>query len=118
MFGATILAKSVEVFWWSLFSAGGVTAALFVPVLVIVTGLVLPFGAGADYEHIRQIVSPTAVRIGLLVIVSLSWFHCAHRIRHILMDLGLRSASRILPVLCYGGALLATVVTASVLTAL
>ena len=35
--------RSNEAFLWSLFSAGGVMAALFVPALVLVTGLVLPF---------------------------------------------------------------------------
>ena len=31
--------RSSEAFWWALFSAGGVMAALFVPAFVIVTGL-------------------------------------------------------------------------------
>ncbi|MYG81195.1 MAG: hypothetical protein F4187_05235, partial [Gemmatimonadetes bacterium] len=35
---------SGEAFWWALFSAGGVMAALFVPAFVIVTGFLLPTG--------------------------------------------------------------------------
>ena len=36
--------RSSEAFWWALFSAGGVMAALFVPAFVIVTGFLLPRG--------------------------------------------------------------------------
>ncbi len=115
--------SSKEAFWWSLFSAGGVLAALFMPVFVIVTGLALPFGSRfnngeTDYQHVHQIVSLTAVRCVLFVVLFLSLFHCGHRIRHILMDLGLRHASATLSVCCYGGALVGTVLTALVLLAL
>ncbi len=40
--------RSNEAFWWSLFAAGGVLAALFVPVLVVMTGFVLPSAANLD----------------------------------------------------------------------
>ena len=98
-------------------------AALFIPVFVIVTGLVLPFFAdrdppAADYQRIHQIISFWPARIVLFFVIFLVLFHCAHRIRHILMDLGLRAASRTVTVACYGSALLGTVVAALTLTAL
>lgn len=102
------MARSNEAFWWSLFSAGGVTSALFVPVLVVVTGLALPFFGGDDpaalYERVYGWASMWMVRIALLGIIGLSFFHCAHRIRHILLDVGLRAARSALMVLCYGAA--------------
>ncbi len=107
------LTKSNEAFWWSLFSAGGVMAALFVPVMVLVTGLVLPFlGTGdpeARYIQAMSLVSSWLVRIVLFVVIFLSFFHCAHRIRHVLMDLGLRRAGTVLMICCYSGALAGTV---------
>ena len=116
------MARSNEAFWWSLFSAGGVMAALFVPVLVIVTGLLLPFGEaegfGAGYEEVHRVVSFWAVRLVTFVVFFLTFFHCAHRIRHILMDIGLRAASRSLFFACYGAAVVGTVLAALTLSAL
>ncbi len=106
------MARSNEAFWWSLFSSGGVMSALFVPVLVVVTGFALPFFGGDDpaalYERVYGWASMWIVRIALLGIVGLSFFHCAHRIRHILMDVGLRAARSPLMVLCYGAAAVGT----------
>ncbi len=105
--------RSNEAFWWSLFSAGGVMAALFVPASIVVTGLVLPVRGGEDsYETVHGLVSWWPVRIVLFGVVFLTMFHCAHRIRHILMDFGLRAASTPLAVICYGGALTGTVIAA------
>ena len=43
------MAKSNEPIWWSLFSAGGMVAAMIFPILIIITGILIPFGlAGGD----------------------------------------------------------------------
>ncbi len=101
--------RSGEAFWWSLFSAGGVVSALFLPALVFVTGLVLPSQYAAEgrraYEHIHDIVSWWPVRVVLFVVVLLSFFHAAHRLKHIVMDLGWRKVTAPLAILCYGGAI-------------
>ena len=103
---------SREAFWWSLFSAGGVMSALFIPAFMIVTGVVIPRADAADpaaaaaaWERIHGMVSWWPVRIAVFAVLVLSLFHCAHRIRHILIDVGLRSAAAHLAVVCYGGAL-------------
>ncbi len=100
--------RSSEAFWWSLFSAGGVMSALFLPVLVLVTGLILPAQAvergRIAYDDVLRIVSWWPVRLVLAGVICLSFFHAAHRIRHILIDLGVRGAPRFLSVVCYGGA--------------
>ncbi len=103
---------SGEAFWWALFSAGGVMAALFVPVLVVITGFLLP-GGGARSAAARtafaQGVAWWPVKVLLFFVLALSLFHCAHRIRHTLMDLGMRGQARLLRFPCYGGALLGCV---------
>ncbi len=110
------MSKSHEAFWWSLFSAGGVVAALCVPALIVATGFVLPSSdpdvAAARAAQLHGVVSIWPVRLGLLLVIFLSFFHCAHRVRHTLMDVGLRRVERPLMVVCYGGALAGTVVAA------
>ncbi len=102
------LTKSNEALWWSLFSAGGVMAALFLPVMIFVTGFVLPFMMGDDIEAQRDrvvgLVTFWPVRLALFGVILLSFFHCAHRIRHVLMDFGLRWAGVALMICCYGAA--------------
>ena len=105
--------RSGEAFWWALFSAGGVMAALFVPAFVLVTGFLLPAGGDATVaaERTAQFAAAVGwwpVKLALLGILALSFVHCGHRIRHTLMDLGLRRYSGLLKVPCYGGALAAT----------
>lgn len=97
-------------------------AALFVPVMVLVTGLVLPFLATGDHEaryiQATSLVSSWLVRIVLFVVIFLSFFHCAHRIRHVLMDFGMRWAGVALMICCYSGALAGTVAAGFVLARL
>ena len=105
--------QSNETFWWSLFSAGGVMSALFLPAFVVITGFVVPSMAAGEgsrvaYEHFFAIVSWWPVRLALFGIIFLTFFHAAHRIRHILMDLGLRHHPTPLSVVCYGGAIAGT----------
>ena len=42
-------------------------------------------------------------------------FHCVHRIRHFLMDFGLRRFDLQLMIICYGGAFSGTLATAFLL---
>jgi fumarate reductase subunit D len=104
--------QSGEAFWWSLFSAGGVLSALFMPALAVITGLVLPAlyirDGEAAYERIVEVATWWPVRIVLFGVFFLSFFHAAHRIRHILMDVGWRTATVPLSILCYGGAVVGT----------
>ncbi len=115
------MTHSREAFWWSLFSAGGVLAALFLPAIILVTGLILPFFSGQEgdvaYGRLHAFLSMWWVRGLIFVVVFLSLFHCFHRIRHILMDLGLRHASTALSFCCYGSAVIGTVLMAMFLFA-
>ncbi len=83
-------------------------AALFVPAFILTTGFLLPssdaMAAAGGAGKVAAAVGWWPVRVAIFGIVALSLFHCAHRIRHTLMDLGLRRAGGVLKVLCYGGA--------------
>jgi fumarate reductase subunit D len=86
-----------------------VVSALLVPIHILIFGFALPFGwllpdQGA-YSRLLALVSHPLARLYLLLLVALSLFHCAHRIRHTLYDLGLRGARTAIAVLCYGAAL-------------
>ncbi len=88
-------------------------SALFLPVFVVITGLVVPSmaarnGSRVTHEHFVAIVSWWPVRLALFGIIFLTAFHAAHRIRHVLMDLGWRHHGLPLIVLCYGGAIACT----------
>jgi fumarate reductase subunit D len=86
-------------------------AGLFIPAFIVATGFLLPFAAGGAspqdrYEQIHGTVAFWPVRIVVFGVLLLAFVHCGHRMRHILMDLGLRHAQALLGILCYGGALL------------
>ncbi len=99
---------SNEPFWWAMFGAGGMISALLLPVLIIITGFVVPAG-GVDFKQLDTLFNNPLVRLIILGVAFLSFFHAAHRIRHTLKDLGLRSVATPLAVLCYAAALAGTV---------
>ena len=100
--------RSNEPFWWALFGAGGVIAALTVPVLLLLTGLAFPLGwlPAPGHEALHGLFGHLLVRLAILVIVSLSAFHWAHRFRFTLYD-GLQIKHLNAPVafICYGSAI-------------
>jgi len=110
--------RSSEPLWWSLFAAGGVVAALFVPVLILLTGIVAPVGWAGQafaYERIAALVGHPLSRLFLFTVISLPLFHWAHRFRFTLVDLGFRGARSAIAIACYGAAIVGTAVAAFVL---
>ncbi|RMF77386.1 MAG: fumarate reductase subunit D [Nitrospirae bacterium] len=103
---------SVEPFWWFLFAIGGTFAALFLPVHILVHGILAPLGVvreeATSYERMVAWLSNPLVRLYLLALISLPLFHAAHRIKFTCIDLGWRISPATLSVLCYGTAALAT----------
>ena len=93
-------------FVWLLFSAGGVMAALFLPVLVFLFGLAFPLGwvDPPDHDHLLAVLGNPLTLLVLLGLFVLLLVHAAHRFRYTLYD-GLQiKAKGTLAVLCYGGA--------------
>jgi fumarate reductase subunit D len=104
--------KTTEPFWWGLFSAGGVVAAFLVPIHIILVGFALPLGWITDTGALYRI---WWVKFYLFVLIALPLYHWAHRFHFALNDMGLKPLSKALAVLCYGGAIIGTIVTAWVL---
>jgi fumarate reductase subunit D len=107
--------RSNEPFLWLLFSAGGVVAALLVPVHLFLFGLAFPLGwiNAPSYESLLALVRHPLSRVYLLVLCSLPLFHWAHRFRFTLYDgLQIKHLNELINVFCYGGAILGTLVAA------
>ena len=102
--------------FWLLFGAGGLLAALFGPMLVVVTGIAAPLGWPLrsellSYARMLAFVQHWAGKAFVLALITLFAWHAAHRIFHSLHDLGVRR--RILSMrLCYGSAAALTVIAA------
>lgn len=105
--------QSDEAFFWTLFSAGGVVAALLIPVHLFLFVLAFPLGwlQAPSYEHLRALASLPLVRIYLFILCALPLFHWAHRFRYTLYDgLQVKHLNEVIFTLCYGGAVGGTVI--------
>ncbi len=109
-----------HLFWWFMFANGGIIAALLLPVHVLVQGILGPLGivsvVDRHYDTWVRILGNPIVKLYLLVLISFSFFHFAHRLRYLLVDLGV-PAARSLPAqaIFYGGAIVVTAVAVWVL---
>ena len=106
--------SSNEAFWWSLFSAGGMVAALLVPAHIFLNGIIEPMGS-VSITHLQAVAANPLTKLYLFVLLSLPFFHCAHRIRHVLFDLGLKGMQTLVAVLCYGAAIVCTIAAGSII---
>ena len=91
---------------WMAFSGGGVTAAMFLPVLAFLFALAFPLGwvDPPSGEHLRAILHNPLTFLVLMGIFTIMLIHAAHRFRYTLYDgLQLKWKWQI-AVLCYGGA--------------
>ena len=104
---------SNEPLLWSLFSAGGMVAALMMPVLIIVTGFLLPADA-VDFSRIEKVLTNPLGRLVVFGVAFLMFAHWAHRFRHTLVDVGLSQFGLYIAVACYGAGLIGTVWAATV----
>jgi len=105
--------RSIEPLLWMLFSAGGVLAALLIPILLFLFGLAFPLGwlAPPGHEHLLAVLRHPLTRVVLFSLVMLSLFHWAHRFRYTLYDgLQIKHLNELINVFCYGGAIVGSVV--------
>jgi fumarate reductase subunit D len=108
--------RSNEPIVWSLFGAGGVLSALFGPVLILVTGILVPAGIllprdAMSFEHMQAFAGHWIARAAIFAVISLFLWHGMHRIYHSLHDIGLHGGA-VMKAACYGAALAGTLVTA------
>jgi fumarate reductase subunit D len=111
--------RRIEPLVWLTFSGGGVTAAMFLPVLVLLFAFAYPLGwvDAPGHEHLRALVQHPLTILVLLGMFAVMLVHAAHRFRYTLYD-GLQLKHKLLvATLCYGGALAGVVMALVVLAA-
>jgi len=110
--------KSNEPLLWTLFSAGGVLAALLVPIHLFLFGVALPLGwlPEPGSERLLALLQHPLTRVYLFLLCTLALFHGAHRFRYTLYDgLQIKHLNEVINVLCYGGAIVGSVLAAILL---
>ncbi len=110
----------VHLFYWFAFSTGGVIAAVLIPIHVLVQGILGPLGVvrvvDRHYDTWVTVLGNPLVKLYLLVLIAVPFFHFAHRLRYLLVDFGLHAAKGLpAQVVFYGGAVVITLVTIWVL---
>ena len=93
-------------------------AALFLPIHILLNGLVIPLGGieAPRYEAFLALVRHPLTRLYLFGLISLSFFHWAHRFRFTLYDgLQLKHLNQLIAVLCYGTAIFGTLAAGYIL---
>lgn len=101
--------------FWGLFGAGGMLSALFGPMLVFITGVAVPLGLLLpgdlmSYPRTLAFAQHWAGKAFVFAVIVLFIWHAAHRIFHSLHDVGIRTGA-FARLLCYGGALVVTLLT-------
>ena len=110
--------RSVEPLPWLLFSAGGVAAAMFLPVLMFIFAVAEPLGlvSTPGYDHLHGVLASPVTILVAFGVLTLSLFHWAHRFRFTLYDgLQIKHLNELVALICYGGAVVGSIVTAFVL---
>jgi len=106
-----------HLFFWSMFGPAGVIAAILLPIHIALQGILGPLG-------VVSVVTPgdaavfgnPIVKLYLLVLIAVPFFHFAHRLRYLLVDLGVPAAKSVpAQVIFYGGAIAAVLLTIWVL---
>src|SRR5437868_5744443 len=110
-----MIKRSNEPFLWMLFSAGGVVAALLIPIHLLLFGVAFPLGwlNPPAYEWLLRLAGSPLGRLYLLVLCTLPLFHWAHRFRYTLYDgLQIKHLNELVNTFCYGGAIVGAAVAA------
>ena len=110
--------KTIEPLLWTLFSAGGVVAALLIPIHLLIFGLAIPLGFVGDPggDHWLALLRHPLTRVYIFVLCTLALFHGAHRLRYTLYDgLQIKHLNEVINPLCYGGAIAGALTSAYLL---
>ncbi|MGL5947559.1 MAG: fumarate reductase subunit FrdD [Aeromonas sp.] len=113
--------RSDEPVYWGLFGAGGMVVAMLLPVLVLITGLLVPMGImdveSMSFERVSAFASSWFGALVILTIIALPIWHGMHRVYHGLHDLGIHT-TKLHHYVFYGIAFLVSGVTFGLLMAL
>jgi fumarate reductase subunit D len=98
------MARSNKPILWLPFAAGGLVAALIIPALILLTGLLLPLGlVHLPFEKVLAFAHNPIGKLMLFGTIALSAWHAAHRLRMTAHDLGL-GGGLLVKAVCYGAA--------------
>jgi fumarate reductase subunit D len=112
------MARSNKPMLWLPFAGGGLVAALIIPVLILITGVLVPLGVlHLRYETIAAFAHNPIGKLIVLGAVALPAWHAAHRLRMTAHDLGLGGGTAIRAA-CYGTAWLLILAAAGTLIAI
>jgi fumarate reductase subunit D len=112
------MARSNKPVLWLPFAAGGLVAALIIPVLILITGVLMPLGIlHLSYEKMAAFAHNPLGKLILFGAVALPAWHAAHRLRMTAHDLGLGRGAMV-KVVCYGFAGVLIVTAAGALLAI
>ena len=91
------MAKSNKPIVWGPFAAGGTLTAFLTPALIALT-LLSALGQvpeALSYEHLRAFAAHGLAKAGLVVVIGLSLWSAAHRLRITLYDLKVESPTAV-----------------------
>lgn len=106
---------------WATFSQCAVAVAILVPAQILVEGVLGPLGwvpyPDRTSGSFAAMLGNPLVKIYLLVVCATAFYLAAHRVRYLLIDLGVgaHAGKRVSGLLLYGLAVLGTVAAAAVL---
>lgn len=107
------MAIAKKAFVWGLFAAGGTVTAFVFPVLIalflIVALEIVP--EGLQFENIYAFATNWVGKAVFFIVISLSLWHAAHRLRVVFHDFGVRLDNAVANAV-YLVALIGTVMTA------
>ena len=109
-----MIKRSAEPLLWMVFSAGGVVAALVLPMLLFLFGVAFPLGwiTPPSVMHLSSVIGHPLTRLALVLVCTVSLFHAAHRFRYTLYDgLQIKHLNEIIALACYGSAIAGSLVS-------
>jgi|SRR6266487_1181133 fumarate reductase subunit D len=109
------MARSNKPILWLPFAAGGLVAALIVPVLIVITGVLVPLGVvHLSYEKVAAFAHNPVGKLIIFGTVAFPAWHAAHRLRMTAHDLGFGDGVAV-KAICYGSAWVLIATTAAAL---
>jgi fumarate reductase subunit D len=113
--------RTIDPLLWMGFGAGGMMAAITLPILMALLAVLVPVGVVSlpDRLELLALLRSPIVRVLLWLVFAACLFHWAHRFRYTLYDgLQIKHLNELIYTGCYGGALVGAAFAAWVLIAL
>jgi fumarate reductase subunit D len=111
------MAVSNKPLLWLPFAGGGLVAALLVPVLILITGVLVPLGViHLPYGNMKAFAHNPSGKLILFGAIALPAWHAAHRLRMTAHDVRLSGSG--VKAVCYGSMGIVIVAAAGILLAI